>query len=199
MSTNGEPLATETRDHSNTEDFVIPRPIRGLMTNYGYMVADPSCPTRSSIWFSGGSIEVQDEVNDAEIWKQIFDESIQPRRDPKSMASLLAAKLLLGAYTTTTIAAADGTTTTTHDLDGQRSLGPSSPMPSNSDCADEESVPTMSYYFKRPIGGHDEVFCDLLYVDETFRIMQGHHGSIYVFTRVPTFEDINVEENTDES
>jgi hypothetical protein len=189
----------KTLVHNNGEDFVIPRPIRGLMTNYGYMVADPSCPTRSSIWFSGGSMEVQDEVNDAEIWKQIFDESILPRRDPKSMASLLAAKLLLGAYTTTTTTAADGTTSTTHDVDGQRSSGPSSPIFTNSDGADEESVPMMSYYFKRPIGGHGEVFCDLLYVDETLRIMQGHHQSLYVFTRVPTVEAINVAEHTEDS
>jgi hypothetical protein len=190
----GEPEATETQDHSKAQDFVIPRPIRGLMTNYGYMVADPTCPTRSSIWFSGGSMEVQDEVNDAVIWKQIFDESILPRRDPKSMASLLAAKLLLGAYTTTTLTAVDGTTTTTHDADSQR--GPNS---SNADCGDDESVPTISYYFKRPIGGHGEVFCDMLYIDDTLRIMQGHHGSIYVFTRVPTFEAINVQDTPKKS
>ena len=107
----------------------------------------------------GGSIEVQDEIADGEIWKQIFDEHLAPRRDPKAMANLLAANLLLGAHTTTT----SSSTTTSKDDQGSNS---------------EESVPTMSYFFKRPIGGHGEVYCDTLYGDETLRITQGHHGSI---------------------
>jgi len=80
---------------TSDKDFVVPRPIRGLMTNHGYMVADPVTPDRSTIWFSGGSIEVQDEVADAAVWKQIFDESVIPRRDMKAAANLLAAKILL--------------------------------------------------------------------------------------------------------
>lgn len=138
------------------------------MTNHGYMVKDPDTASRSTIWFSGGSIEVQDEVEDGEIWKQIFDESLVPRRDPKAVANVLAAKLLLGAHTTTT--------TTSISSDEEVSSG-------------EESVPTMSYYFKRPIGGHGEVYCDTLFADDTLRITQGHHGSLFVSTRVPTFQE----------
>lgn len=161
---------------SSTGEFVVPRPIRGLMTNHGYLVADPSDPNRSSVWFSGGSIEAQDEVADGEIWKQIFDESLAPRRDMRAMANVLAAKLLLGAYSSSTSyedIVDDTATDTATSKDG-----------------DERAVPTMSYFFKRPIGGHGEVFCDALYVDETLRIMQGHRGSIFVSTRVPTFEDV---------
>jgi len=44
----------------------------------------------------------------------------------------------------------------------------------------------MSYKLNRPIGGHGQVFCDVLYGDDNFRIVRGHHGSIYVFSRVPT-------------
>lgn len=158
-----------TEPSSDTKDFVIPRPIRGLMTNHGYMVEDPDTASRSSIWFSGGSIEVQDEVEDGEIWKQIFDESLVPRRDNKAIANVLAAKLLLGAHTTTSTS--------------------SSSSDEEVNSAGEESVPTMSYYFKRPIGGHGEVYCDTLFADETLRITQGHHGSIFVSTRVPTFQE----------
>lgn len=156
---------------SSSDEFVIPRPIRGLMTNYGYMIADPNEPNRSSVWFSGGSIEVQDEVHDAEIWNNIFDESLAPRRDMRGMANMLAAKLLLGAYTKTSrpTAAAEDT------QEGQDA------------GSDTKGPPTMSYFFKRPIGGHGEVFCDALYVDDNLRIMQGHRGSIFVFTRVPSF------------
>ena len=192
--TNSETSSTENKVYTNNHDFVIPRPVCGLMTNYGYMVADPSCSTRSTIWFSGGSMEVQDEVNDAEIWKQIFDESMVPRRDPKSMANVFAAKLLLGAYTTTTTTTGtvEGTLPVAHDAQGWTS-GDVAPGSSNADCVEDDSVPTMSYFFDRPIGGHGEVFCDVLYVDETLRIMRGHHGSIFVFTRVPTFEPPKIE------
>lgn len=135
------------------------------MTNHGYMVADPCVPQRSSIWFSGGSIEVQDEVNDVEIWNQLFDESLAPRRDMRAMANLLAAKVLLGAYTTTT--------------PGENDTGSDDP---------NEAASNMNYFFKRPIGGHSEVYCDALYEDETLRIIRGHRGSIFVFNRVPSFE-----------
>jgi hypothetical protein len=43
----------------------------------------------------------------------------------------------------------------------------------------------MSYNFSHPIGGHNQVFCDVLYADESFRILKGHHDSIFVFTRIP--------------
>lgn len=42
----------------------------------------------------------------------------------------------------------------------------------------------MEYAFARPIGGHGVAFVDTLYVDETLRIVRGHRGTIYVFTRV---------------
>jgi hypothetical protein len=53
----------------------------------------------------------------------------------------------------------------------------------------------MSYFFKRPIGGHGEVFCDALYADETLRIVQGHRRSIFVFSRVPSFDESDEEES----
>lgn len=162
-----------TKPTGDSNEFVIPRPIRGLMTNHGYMVDDPDNPNRSSIWFSGGSIEVQDEIADAEIWKQIFDESLAPRRDTAATANMLAAQLLLGAHTSTSSTSI---------------VASANP---NEDCQVEETVPIMSYFFKRPIGGHGEVYCDVLYVDETLRITQGHRGSIFVSTRVPTLGEPN--------
>lgn len=176
--------ANQTRNGTeplgDDQEFVIPRPIRGLMTNHGYMVDDPKMPNRSSIWFSGGSIEVQDEVADAEIWKQIFDETLVPRRDNKATANMLAAKLLLGAQTTTS--SSSGTSVSSES--------------NNEGSSVEESVPAMNYFFKRPIGGHGEVYCDVLYVDDTMRITQGHRGSTFVSTRVPLLEEpkIAVEE-----
>ena len=42
---------------------------------------------------------------------------------------------------------------------------------------------TMSYTLKRPIGGHGTAFCDVLFMDETLRVMRGHGGSVLVFVR----------------
>jgi len=39
---------------------------------------------------------------------------------------------------------------------------------------------TMEYSFMRPIRAH----CDVLYMDDTLRIIKGHHGSIYVLYRI---------------
>ena len=132
-------------------EYVVPKPIRGILTNQGYAVPDPDTPNRLSIWFSGGSLEVQDEPNDLEEWKKIFDFTSAPNRDLREYANILAAKLLLGAL-----------------------------LP-------EEMEPdgAMSFVLKRPIGGHGAAFCDIVYMDEDLRVMRGHHGSLYVCTRVP--------------
>lgn len=166
---------------TSDDEFVVPRPIRALMTNHGYMVADPHVSGRSSIWFSGGSIEVQDEVNDLEIWRQLFDDSLAPRRDMRATANLLAAKLLLGAYTTT-------------QSNGESSSHRDHSQDEHDVDLDDDTAPSMSYFFKRPIGGHGEVYCDSLYEDETLRIMEGHRGSIFVFNRVPSPEESSNED-----
>ena len=43
---------------------------------------------------------------------------------------------------------------------------------------------TMRFKLNRPIGGHGTAYVDVLYLDETLRVMRGHHGSIFVFSRV---------------
>ena len=81
------------------------------MTTFGYVLPDPSTPNRLSVWFTGGTIEVDDET-DLDEWKRILgdDEAASvataqsgpmapPRPGPSlsEKAKLLAAKLLLGA------------------------------------------------------------------------------------------------------
>ena len=77
--------------------YVVPKPIRGILTNQGYAVPDPRVPNRLSIWFCGGTLEVQDEPQDLNEWKRIFDTSFAPQRNLCEYANVLAAKLLLGA------------------------------------------------------------------------------------------------------
>ena len=136
---------------SSSEEYTVPRPIRGILTNHGYAVPDPDVPNRLSIWFSGGDLEVQDEDKDLDEWRKVFDATCAPDRDIREYAQLLAAKLLLGALSP----------------EGMEDDG------------------TMSFVLKRPIGGHGSVYCDIVFMDETLRIMRGHHGSLYVCTRVP--------------
>jgi len=39
---------------------------------------------------------------------------------------------------------------------------------------------SMSYYLKKPIGGHGTTFVDIIYLDDTLRVMQGQSGSLYI-------------------
>jgi len=43
----------------------------------------------------------------------------------------------------------------------------------------------MSYRLNKPIGRHGRTFVDILYSDESMRIMKGQTGSLYVLSRVP--------------
>lgn len=136
---------------SSTKEYIVPRSIRAILTTQGYSIPDPEKVGRLSIWFSGGTLEVQDEVEDLDEWKRVFDTGSAPDRAPKEFANILAARVLLGAHLSEKM-----------EVDG-----------------------TMSFSFKRPIGGHGSVYCDVLYMDDTLRIMKGHHGSVYVCIRVP--------------
>lgn len=46
---------------------------------------------------------------------------------------------------------------------------------------------SMQYSLRRPIGGHGQVFCDVMYSDESLRVLRGHRGSTFVSTKMPTF------------
>lgn len=154
-----EPNQTRTGrkvlQNQKQDEYVIRRPIRGIMTNYGYLLPDPEVPNRLSIWFTGGTLEVNDEENDLDEWKRIFDDSTVPKRDMREFARLLAAKVLLGANASDVV-----------EADG-----------------------SMSYTLTRPIGGHGSAFCDVLYLDDSLRIVRGHHGSLYVFSKVISGEE----------
>lgn len=140
--------AGQPANGSCAED-VITRPIRGIMTNYGYVLPDPNVANRLSVWFTGGSFEVNDDEQDLEEWKKIFGKEA-PNRDMSEFARVLAAKVLLGA--------------------------------SISDQMEENG--TLSYFLKRPIGGHGSAFCDVMYMDDKLRVMRGHNGSIFAFNKV---------------
>ena len=67
------------------------------MTSFGYCLPDPTHSNRLKVWFTGGSIECNDEF-DLEHWKTIFGEAHQTRRKISSRARVTMAKVALGAH-----------------------------------------------------------------------------------------------------
>ena len=127
----------------------VHRPIKGIMTTFGYSLPDPKVPHRHSIWFTGGRIEPNNDPTDILAWKRLFTLH-PPKHTFGEQAKLLAVKLLMGANVPQGMAE-DG---------------------------------SMEYSFTRPIGGHGLAYVDVVYLDETLRIVRGHRGTIFVFSRL---------------
>ena len=72
----------------------VEQPIHGVMTTYGFILPFPT-QNRFSVWFTGGSLEVDGNKN--EKWFQIFDKDAAPKRTAFESSKLFAAKLLMGA------------------------------------------------------------------------------------------------------
>jgi hypothetical protein len=44
---------------------------------------------------------------------------------------------------------------------------------------------SLEYEFTRPLGGHGVAYVDLLYTDDSLRIIRGHRGTVFVFSKLP--------------
>lgn len=95
--TDGANTDKNKRHHPRHRHRPITRPIRGIMTNLGFMLPDPKTPNRMSVWFTEGQLEVNDEEEDLKEWQRIFDNRGAPKRALRERAHMLAAKLFLGA------------------------------------------------------------------------------------------------------
>lgn len=78
----------------HTPNDMVDEPILGLMTTYGYVIPNPKMPNRLSVWFSGGSIEVN---SDEERWRKAFDQSASPKPTLTKMSRIFGAKVQIGA------------------------------------------------------------------------------------------------------
>lgn len=47
----------------------------------------------------------------------------------------------------------------------------------------------LEYTFTRPIGGHGKAYTDTLYADDSLRILRGHRGTYFVFSKVPDYHN----------
>jgi len=135
----------------------LQHPLEGLMTTSSYVLANPEKPDRLSIWFTGGSIEMNnngcDSDRDMELWCNLFRDA--PQRGFREKFRMFGARVAMGASIP----------------DGMESDG------------------KMSYHLNRPIGGHKVAFVDLLYLDETLRIVRASSGSVHVMVRVPSLSN----------
>ena len=82
--------------YPNAPNNDVVKPIRGIMTTYGYSLPDPETPNRHSIWFTGGRVEPNNEISDILMWKNFFTLH-PPSHSFGEKAKLLAVKLLMGA------------------------------------------------------------------------------------------------------
>ena len=43
---------------------------------------------------------------------------------------------------------------------------------------------SLEYEFTRPLGGHGVAYVDVLYLDNSLRVVRGHRGTFFVFSRL---------------
>ena len=142
--------------YPNAPNKSVHRPIRGLLTTTGYMMADADSSGRHSLWITGGTMEPNSAPQDVEAWKALFGNT--PARSMGAAAKLLAIKFLLGAVVDDTMDADTG---------------------------------LMEYRFSRPVGGIGKAYTDTLYTDDSLRIVRGHRGTVFVFSKQPEHHDSN--------
>jgi hypothetical protein len=90
-------------DFPSAPNKTVRRPIKGIMTTYGYVLPDPAVPNRLSIFFTGGRIEPNDDVTDQNEWNRLFNNGPLPQRQLGERLRLRAASLLMGAQAPTEV------------------------------------------------------------------------------------------------
>lgn len=86
--------AHKTSFGPDSPNLVVDRPIEGLLTTFGYILPNPEKRNRLSIWFTGGTIEVNE---DHQRWHKVFGQSKLPKRNLKEQIRVLGAKIAMGA------------------------------------------------------------------------------------------------------
>jgi hypothetical protein len=134
---------------------IVDKRIEGLMTTQGYAISNPKHPDRLSVWFTGGTIEVNE---DTRRWKQVF----ASEHLPKPQRGLFGDRGRLQK--------------------ARSKMGATSP-----DCMEEDGK--MSYRLMKPVAGHEISFVEIIFIDETVRVMRANTGVFYVSARIPYFPD----------
>ena len=142
------------------------------MTTRGYAISNPHAKDQISVWFTGGSIEVC-EHSSTHKWKEMFsnEEFVNFKPELQSSGEL-------------------------HPKPGIRRLWNRSARVNDARekmattiSIDMEEDGRMSYSLKKPMAGHEDKYVEILFLDETLRVMRANTNVIYVCARVPYFPD----------
>ena len=154
----------------NDPNYQVDRPLEGLLTTKGFALPNPDVANRMTVWFTEGSIEVVDS-DDQELWKRILG----PLNSTGS-----------GSFTSLHNAHHHGRVSWTH-YHGVPVLVPS--------VSEKEAITVMEpdgripFKLSSPIGGQDMSYVEVLYLDESMRVMRSNRGHVFVFARLPHFPD----------
>ena len=180
-----EPYDPKFGPKESSPNSTVDHPLEGLLTTYGYVLANPVERNRLAIWFSGGTIEIRNtaDASDMRLWRQIFRDHVDRPAppapsvpEPPSSPSPRSPQLKFFRLNL-----------------GSKSPAPPSPPPATPKPTAPrvvmETDGNMSYSLSElPKGGHDTAYVDVLYLDETIRVVKANTGSLHVMARVPYFQ-----------
>ena len=129
------------------------RPLRGMMITYGYMIPDPDVPHRHTVWITGGRMRLSTSCPATDDTALEWNRTIG---NPKRSRSFKEHATLLALKLF---------------------------MGAEFKCSYNQELAEQEYVFTRPLGGHGMTYIDTLYMDEDVRIVRGHRGTLFVFSR----------------
>ena len=135
------------------------------MTNYGYALPDLNIPNRKSIWFTGGTIEPACEDDESiQEWKKLFGASSYGSTEKEEVRPEADADRI-------------------HITEAERARHLASKILLGAVLEPMDDNGTIGFHLRHPIGGHGSAYCDVVFMDDEFRVMRGLSGSIYVFRK----------------
>jgi hypothetical protein len=152
-------------------NHMIHEQLEGIMTTRGFGISNPHAKDQISVWFTGGSIEVGGHSS-TQKWKDVFSNeefvNFKPEEQDEIKPPRRGVRRFWNRSSRVNDAREQLATTTSIEM---------------------EEDGRMTYSLKRPFAGHDKSYVEMLFLDETVRVMRANTGVIYVCARVPYFPD----------
>mmetsp|Transcript_48097 Transcript_48097/g.71279 ORF Transcript_48097/g.71279 Transcript_48097/m.71279 type:complete len:484 (-) Transcript_48097:533-1984(-) len=184
---------TDTDSEASQETPAPSSPIRGVMTNNGYMLPDPGVPNRFNIWFTGGELGPYLADKSSPLSPSVSSSTCSLTLHQCRYKNRMCALHGLGTNTVTTPLEWEeifGKQENWKRTLGERAKMLAAQMLLGADVPEQmEEDGTMNYELHRPISGH----IDVLYMDEDLRITKGNYGTIQVQARTKVGEDARAE------
>lgn len=185
-----EPRDQSGKNDEQTQTPAPSSPIRAVMTNEGYMLADPDVPNRFTVWFTGGELVPHRKGGSAPSPAISTSCSLTFHECQKKSRSCalhgVGGKRPLGSASKSSLqwehifGPEDNWKRSLNEkakvLAAKVFLGAEVP-----DGMEEDG--TMRYTLHRPIGRHGSTYVDVLYLDEDLAITKGNFGTVFVQSR----------------